>query len=439
MSREKRLEDNWGLIYGLELAWRHAQSFSIIYTLYNDIFKENPRADLFSITGLIETAERAEELGVDFTVLSGREPADLILEYESTHTVSAVICDFHPLRFQQQEQIKLAAHSDAPVFEVDSHNIVPARVVSDHQEFGAHTLRIKIERLLPEFLTDFPNLFDLISKVMLKKAPKVMKKNTEGTREKLFRTMESEESCKRIIIGEEFQPGSRAGTNKLMDFIENKLYAYAADRNNPTLEAVSGLSPYFNSGQISPQRAALLISIIYQGTPLKNGILDELIVRRELSDNFCFYTSDYENMAGFPNWAKQSLKEHREDLREYIYTLEEFENSDTHDPLWNAAQKQLVLTGKMHGYMRMYWAKKILEWTLSPEQALKYAITLNDRYALDGRDPNGYAGCAWAIGGLHDRAWKSRPVFGKIRYMNYNGCKRKFDVVEYINKIESIS
>ena len=130
--------------------------------------------------------------------------------------------------------------------------------------------------------------------------------------------------------------------------------------------------------------------------------------------------------------GKNNFADHRNDKRDFLYNLDAFENSDTHDDLWNAAQNQMKLNGKMHGYMRMYWAKKILEWTKSPEEAFQIAIELNDRYELDGRDPNGYTGVAWSIGGIHDRPWFERPVFGKIRYMNYNGCKRKFDVKKYI-------
>jgi deoxyribodipyrimidine photo-lyase len=161
--------------------------------------------------------------------------------------------------------------------------------------------------------------------------------------------------------------------------------------------------------------------------------LEELIVRRELSDNFCFYNPNYDSVAGFHEWAQKTLEEHRGDKREYLYNKDEFESAKTHDDLWNAAQSQLVQTGKIHGYMRMYWAKKILEWTKSPEQALEIAIFLNDKYALDGCDPNGYVGIAWSVGGVHDRAWTEREVFGKIRYMNANGCKRKFDTQKYID------
>ena len=165
---------------------------------------------------------------------------------------------------------------------------------------------------------------------------------------------------------------------------------------------------------------------------LRKVFLEELIVRRELSDNFCYFNPKYDSFDGFHNWAKETLNKHRKDDREFVYSLEDFEKANTHEDFWNAAQNELIVTGKMHGYMRMYWAKKILEWSKSPEEALKIAIYLNDKYELDGRDPNGYTGCAWSIGGIHDRAWFERPIYGKIRYMNKNGAMHKFDVKSYI-------
>ena len=164
-----------------------------------------------------------------------------------------------------------------------------------------------------------------------------------------------------------------------------------------------------------------------------------MIIRRELSDNFCFYNSSYDSVKCFPRWAAETLAKHREDPREHLYSLEEFKAAETHDPLWNAAQKEMLLTGIMPGYLRMYWAKKILEWTESPEEAMGIAIYLNDRYSLDGRDPNGYAGIAWSLGGVHDRAWGERTVFGKIRYMSYRGSRSKFNVDAYIEKVQLLS
>jgi len=162
-----------------------------------------------------------------------------------------------------------------------------------------------------------------------------------------------------------------------------------------------------------------------------NALLEEMIVRKELSDNFCYYQPQYTSLNGGPQWAQDSLTEHRADPREFLYNYEQLAKGETHDAAWNAAQLQMVKTGKMHGYMRMYWAKKVLEWTESPEQAIDFLIRLNDFYSIDGGDPNGYVGILWSVVGVHDRPWTERAVFGKIRYMNYGGLKRKFDIAAY--------
>jgi len=217
----------------------------------------------------------------------------------------------------------------------------------------------------------------------------------------------------------------------LREFLRERLPWYHEGRNDPMEDAQSNLSPYLHFGHISAQRIVLEVTKHDANRESQEAFLEELIVRRELSDNFCFYNAHYDHFEGFPDWAKKTLNDHRKDTREYVYSLDDFGRGDTHDQLWNAAQREMVRRGKMHGYMRMYWGKKILEWTESPEEAIKIAIYLNDRYELDGRDTNGYAGIAWSIGGVHDRAWPERPIFGKIRYMSYHGCKSKFDVMAY--------
>jgi len=169
---------------------------------------------------------------------------------------------------------------------------------------------------------------------------------------------------------------------------------------------------------------------------MKEGLdmfIEEAVVRRELSDNFCYYNKNYDSLKGAYPWALLSLAAHVKDKREYVYSMEEFAAGETHDDLWNSAQMQLVHEGKMHGFLRMYWAKKVLEWTPNPKTALEVAQTLNDRYALDGNDPNGFVGVGWSVMGIHDQGWREREVFGKIRYMNYAGCKRKFDVQAFVN------
>jgi len=192
------------------------------------------------------------------------------------------------------------------------------------------------------------------------------------------------------------------------------------------------MSPWFHFGNVSVQRAVLYVK--KRTGKYSRVFIEDAVVRRELAENFCYYNKNYDRLEGAAEWAQKTLNDHRKDTRDWIYTTEQLEKAKTHDDLWNAAQLQLAKEGRMHGFMRMYWAKKILHWTASPEEALRNAIYLNDHYSLDGSDPNGYVGCMWSICGIHDKGWSERPIFGKIRYMNYAGCERKFDIKAYISK-----
>ena len=231
-------------------------------------------------------------------------------------------------------------------------------------------------------------------------------------------------------------PGYRAAVANLAEFIESRVGAYESERNDPNKSALSNMSPWYHFGHVSVQRCILELKrrASKRHSKAVENYMEEAIVRRELAENFCFYQPDYDKLSGAYEWARKSLDEHARDKRVNLYTLDDLDNFRTHDKLWNAAQVQMRVEGKMHGFLRMYWAKKILEWTESAEQALEFAIYLNDRYQLDGREPSGYVGCMWSICGVHDQGWAERSVFGKIRYMNYEGCRRKFDVDRFIIK-----
>ncbi len=333
-----------------------------------------------------------------------------------------MVSDFDPLKTKRKWKNEIAKKIDIPFYGVDAHNIVPCFYVSPKQEFGAYTLRLKIHKNLPEFLDEFSKF----KKMKTSTSPSSNKINWDN----VYSSLNVDEDVKPI---DWIKPGEKAAHQNVKNFIENKFDKYSELRNDPNEDVLSNLSPYLHFGQISAQRVALIVNGL-NDHPSAESFLEELIVRRELSDNFCYYNSNYDSFKGFPDWARKTLNDHRKDEREFVYSLKKFEEAKTHEDLWNAAQNELVNTGKLHGYMRMYWAKKILEWSKSPEEALKIAIYLNDKYELDGRDPNGYTGCAWAIGGVHDRAWAERPVYGKIRYMNRNGAKRKFDVEKYVKR-----
>ncbi len=422
MSRDQRVNDNWALLFAQELSLENKKPLIVVFCLVTEFLSATIRQYGFMINGLQEIETTLAKKNIGFSLLIGA-PEKEIPRFIKNNQIHTLITDFDPLRIKRNWKKAVAARIDVPCYEVDAHNIVPCWIASSKQEFGAYTLRPKINRLIPEFLQEFPPL---------QKQPFGMTTRHATTSwVKAVHTLTVDTAVSEIDL---LSPGEQAARATLKHFLQNRLPNYAEQRNDPTCDGQSQLSPYLHFGQISAQRVALEVSKASADKNSKAAFLEELIVRRELSDNFCFYNEHYDNYKGFPDWAKKTHEVHRNDHREYLYSHEEFEQAKTHDDLWNAAQIEMIERGKMHGYMRMYWAKKILEWSPSPEEALEIAIYLNDKYELDGRDPNGYAGIAWSIGGVHDRAWFERPVFGKIRYMNYNGCKSKFNVTAYIDK-----
>jgi len=421
ISRDQRVHDNWAMLFAQQLAIQKNKELIVAFTLISGFLGATLRQYDFMLRGLMEVEQELKKYNIPFFMLLGK-PSIEILKFVEDRKASNLITDFDPLKIKRKWKNEIAKKINIPFYEVDAHNIVPCFYVSQKQEFGAYTIRPKIHKNLLEFLDEFSELKKMGSSTSFSS-------NKIGWK-KVYSALKIDESVNPV---DWIRPGEKAAHKNLKDFIENKIDKYEELRNDPNADALSNLSPYIHFGQISAQRVALIIKGM-GSHPSAESFLEELIVRRELSDNFCFYNPKYDSFKGFPEWAKKTLSDHKKDEREFVYSLKKFEEAKTHEDLWNAAQNELLKTGQLHGYMRMYWAKKILEWGKSPEEALKITIYLNDKYELDGRDPNGYAGCAWAIGGLHDRAWAERPVFGKIRYMNRNGAKRKFDVEKYILK-----
>jgi deoxyribodipyrimidine photo-lyase len=489
MSRERRVMDNWALAHALAVAARARKPFHVLYVLDHeqDAFA-GARHRLFELEGLRETQERLRALGVPFHLFDARDTADdaemggasvsAALEHLAP---SFVVTDFSPLRPAREARDTVAlllCPCDVPVHEVDARNVVPVWEASDKREYAARTIRKKITNRLPEFLTEFPNerairesveacdvgigISDVRSASSISFSPS---DRTDADRQQsehihtqpspidwdalLSRARRSGGAPEVISAARRVTPGETAARRRLFSFCEN-LHLYA-HRNDPNvLGAPSGLSPYVRFGHISAQRAALEAEKASASRKTENdadrvtaeacaSFLEELIVRRELAENFCLYTPEYDTLRGVaPGWALESLELHAGDVRDPAYTADELEHARTHDELWNAAQTELTTLGAMHGFMRMYWCKKILEWTEGgPHEAFKIALRLNDAYALDGRDCNGFVGVAWSIGGVHDQGWKERAVFGKVRYMNYAGCKRKFKIDEYVRRIEN--
>jgi len=420
MSRDQRASDNWALIYAQEMALKQGTPLMVIFCLVPEFLGASIRQFSFMLKGLKKTEEYLKKNNIVLKLLIGH-PKEKIPDFVGRNKISALVTDFDPLRIKRTWKKDIINAVDIPVYEVDAHNIIPCWSASPKQEWAAYTFRPKVNLVLNEFLDEFPDI---------KRHPFTWKGDRKEIQwEKVINKLNVDRT-----IGELdwIKPGERSAKKMLDDFLTKRLKDYATVRNDPNQNGQSGLSPYLHFGQLSAQRTALEIIKVKVEKKEKEAFIDELIVRRELADNFCFYNQYYDDFEGFPDWAKKTLDLHRKDKREYLYPTELFEQAETHDELWNAAQIEMIQTGKMHGYLRMYWAKKILEWTKSPEEALRTAIYLNDKYELDGRDPNGYTGIVWSIGGVHDRPWFERPIFGKIRYMSSGGAQKKFDVQKYI-------
>lgn len=428
MNRDMRINDNWAFLYAQQLAKENKTSLVIIYNLVTGFLGGGNRQLQFKKETLCEIEKTCEKLGIPFAVTvdkTGSKSTAQLIDFFSSVKAGAVVTDFSPLRISRKWVDSIRKKLMIPLYGVDAHNIVPCFVASQKQEYGAYTLRPKLHKLIPEFLDIFPKV------VTQKNQVPVLKKYDDWKKE--IETEKNNTEIAPITSG-----GESAAKKTLAEFFASRLDYYELGRNDPNSDVQSELSPYLHYGCISSQRIILDLMVALKRKDVRSlydhSFFEEIVVRKELADNFCFYNENYDNPEGFPDWAKKSHEKHKDDPREYVYTQKEFEQAKTHDQLWNAAQMEMVTTGKMHGYMRMYWAKKILEWTPDVATAMEIAIYLNDTYELDGRDPNGYTGIAWSMGGVHDRAWFERPVFGQVRYMNANGCAKKFDVKKYCTK-----
>ncbi len=419
MSREQRLEDNWALLFARELAAARSQRVHIVFCLAASFLGATKRQYEFMLRGLEEVSSQCGQKGYPFQLLLGDPEAELP-KAAGRQKAGALVTDFDPLRIKRGWKQRLAEQVSIPVFEVDAHNVVPCFRASSKQEYSAATFRRKLQQLLPEFLEPIPQL---------EPQGQAIGQQEPGDWAALGHYLRVEATVESVPgVGS----GPKAAGEVLSELLQDRLHGYATRRNDPNSGRTSFLSPYLHFGQLSAQRVALSVMETRCDPQDREAFLEQLLVRRELSDNYCWHNASYDCFAGLPGWAQRTLRQHGDDARPVVYSLQALEKAQTEDPLWNAAQLEMLRSGRMHGYMRMYWAKKILEWTKTPQQAIEWAIYLNDRYELDGRDPNGYTGILWAIGGLHDRPFQERPVFGKIRYMNYRGCARKFDVRAYI-------
>jgi len=428
MDRDQRIQDNWAFLYAQRLALKLEVPLYVCYCLVPQFLEATIRQYQFIFDGLAEVEKGCRDLNIPFYLLLG-EASQVLPKFIEDNKIGGVVTDFNPLRESRKwvEDLKKVLPEDVPFCQVDAHNIVPCWHASPKLEYGARTIRSKIHKILSEFLTEFPPL------VRHPHDPVKMSPPTD------WKAADEFISVDRSVAPVTWAtPGTEGGLLTLESFCKSRLKIFGSQRNDPNKQALSLLSPWIHFGQISVQRCILEVKPLRSRFPEgTDAFIEEAVVRRELADNFCYYNEHYDSIKGAYQWAQDTLKAHKKDKRPHLYDRERLERGKTHDKLWNAAQIQLVTEGKMHGFLRMYWAKKILEWTSSPEVALEDAIYLNDKYSLDGRDPNGFVGCMWSIAGIHDQGWKEREVFGKIRYMNYAGCQRKFNVNQFESKYKS--
>jgi len=428
MQQSQRADYNHALEYAIQQANRLGQGILVAFGLTDDYPEANLRHYTFMLEGLQETQSILARRGIKMVIQKGA-PAEIAIKLG--RNASIIVCDCGYLRHQKAWRDQLAQQAACRVVQVESDAIVPLRVVSNKAEYAARTIRPKIHKHLADYLIDFkPTSVKKSSLNLGIKGIALENINSVLLKMKIDHTVRP--------VTNFFKGGSSRARQMFKSFVHQRLARYVDNRNQPQTDDISHMSPYLHFGQISTLYLALQIKQADSRLQAaKESFLEEMIVRRELAMNFVNYTPDYDSYKCLPNWARQTLDEHATDQREYVYTRRQLENAQTHDAYWNAAMREMKYTGFMHNYMRMYWGKKILEWSKTPEHAFQTALAINNKYFLDGRDANSYTGVAWVFG-VHDRAWFERPIFGKIRYMAASGLERKCDIKGYVQKVDKL-
>jgi deoxyribodipyrimidine photo-lyase len=427
MQRAMRIGDN----PALDVAIEAGNLLGLPVVVFFSVIPNYPHANLrhyhFLEQGLRDVAEDAAARGVGFVLR--RHPDNSLQAFLEEVQAALLIGDENPCREPERWRRVLARRLKLPYWTVDADVVVPSRVFG-RDYFLLHHFRSHLQRELPNFLTPHQNLRPQQEwKPRRCLASFLLSEDITSGFDKLDRSVRPVDT---------FTGGTHAALQRLREFVHDGLARYEVERNHPELKGTSRLSPYLHFGNISPITIALAVEdAARQGrapASARDRYLDQLIGWRELSALFVRHNDNYDHWESAEPWARKSLREHARDPRPQRYTFKQLECAETHDVLWNASQREMVATGWMHNYMRMYWAKKILEWAPDPATAFDWAVILNDKYELDGRDPNGYAGIAWAIVGKHDRPWFDRPVFGVVRSMTAASTARKFDAGEYMRQ-----
>ncbi|MFO7686908.1 MAG: deoxyribodipyrimidine photo-lyase [Desulfobacterales bacterium] len=431
MQQSQRAEGNHALEYAVELANHLDRPLLVAFGLTDTYPEANLRHYRFMLEGLHETAATLAQRGIRLSLQLG-SPPDVALNLGQRAAV--IVCDCGYLRFQKAWRQGVARKAVCRVVQVEADVVVPVAVVSRKAEYAARTLRPKLHRHLFEYLTELPDLALKNGSLGLNLKNSAPNLNLEDIDELLLR-LDLDRSVE--PVNSFFKGGTREAKKRFKKFLNQSLKHYPDHHNQPQTDDISHMSPYLHFGQISPLYLALRAKAAegrLGGPAAVAAFIEQLIVRRELAVNFVNFTPNYDTYDCLPGWASQTLSDHRSDKRPHRYSRTQLENAETHDPYWNAAMQEMKHTGFMHTYMRMYWGKKILEWSRTPQQAFYTTLALNNKYFLDGRDPNSYTGVAW-IYGVHDRPWPERPIFGKTRFMAASGLERKCDINAYVKKV----
>lgn len=427
MQASQRTRVNHALEYGVRAAARLGKPLLVCFGVTDRYPDANLRHYRFMEEGLRDVARNLAARGIPFLA---RQTSPELGALELSADAVLVVTDGAYMRHERAWRETVAAGAACRVVEVETNVLLPVTAVSAKEEYMAATIRRKIERILPLYAV--PLLEATYQAVALPGPLQGLVTSPEGIVD-LFDHLAVDSRV--APVGEHYKGGEDAAQERLEAFLARGLAGFATMRNEPAYGITSHLSPYLHFGQISPLEIYLALGEI--DTEDKRSFVDELIVRRELSMNFVYYNPNYDSYDAITSFARETLDEHAADARNPLYSLDTLEAAETYDPYWNAAQLEMVKTGKMAGYMRMYWGKKVLEWSPSPAEAYRRLVYLNNKYSLDGRDPNGYAGIAWCFG-KHDRGWAERSIFGKVRYMNDKGLERKFKIRDYVEKVASL-
>jgi len=422
MQRAQRGLDNPALDVAVEAANALEKPVVVFFAPVPYYPHANLRHYRFLNEGIPDIADALAERGIGFVLR--HYPDHSLLKLCEEVKAALVVGDENPMREPDGWREKAAQKLRIPLWTVDADVIVPSRLLEKAQ-YAAHTIRPRLQKQLRKFLVASENPD---AHVKWNRPRKLDSRDPE------FDITQGWKLDRSVSPVSGWKGGSQEGLRLLTDFVQHKLEGYSTKRNRPEIDHTSRLSPYLHFGHISPIMVALAVQKSQAPKADQEAFLDQVITWRELSVNLVKFNPDYDNFECGEPWAHRTLARHAKDSRPVLYSERQLEKAETHDPLWNAAQMQMVQTGWMHNYLRMYWAKKILEWGSSAAEAHRRAVYLNDRYLLDGRDPNGYAGIAWSIVGKFDRPWFERPVFGQIRYMSGASMGRKFDSQAYIQQ-----